>query len=95
MSNQTECSTPRCREPRIDGRRFCAGCAANLDRIREEFETDPLLLYNMRSDTRKDAESGAKRPQRPPTCCFPGCYEIRESGQSFCFAHENEGSEAA
>jgi hypothetical protein len=66
--DQQQCSTPRCTAERIEGRYFCAPCAANLDRIKAEFESDPLLLYNQRSDTRKDAESGAKRPPRPPTC---------------------------
>lgn len=93
--DQTQCATPRCRNPRIAGRRFCAKCAANLDRIREELETDPLLLYRQRSDTRNPAEAGAGRPKRPPTCCYVGCYEIREAGKSFCFAHEQEADEAA
>jgi hypothetical protein len=79
----------------MKNRRFCRKCAKNLDRIRDEFEKDPLLLYNQRSDQRIEAESGAKRPPRPPTCCYVGCYEIREQGKSFCFAHEDQGTEAA
>jgi hypothetical protein len=93
--SQTECSTPKCSNKRLETRRFCGDCQKNLDRIREEFENDPLLLYNQRSDTRDDTRFDRARKPKPPVCRFVGCFEIREKDSVFCFAHENEGNEAA
>jgi hypothetical protein len=35
-SGSAACHTPGCRHRALDGRVFCAGCQATLDRVREE-----------------------------------------------------------
>lgn len=92
--NLMTCGTPGCEEDAIEGRRFCSPCAGNLDRIRQELTDDPMLLYNQRSDTRQSMDDGTgvrkKRTKSAPRCCKPGCFEHREPGTPFCFAHEDE-----
>src|SRR5687768_7221212 len=94
---KTICSSPQCEGKRVRGRNFCKVCAKNLDRIRKEFEDDPKLLYNQRSDNpdRKMAEKDApiKRPRTSPTCCMIGCYEHRQPPSPYCILHENCGLE--
>lgn len=59
-----------------------------FDRWREESERDPRLLYQQRSDNPnrqfKDKEVKKKRRPRLPTCCRPGCFEIRTPPDPYC-----------
>jgi hypothetical protein len=88
------CGNPYCTEPRKEGRWVCEFHAQEMDRIREEMETDPKLLYNQRS-AKKDrllqdgGNSGRKAPRRP-TCCWIGCYELRVPPSPFCWEHEDQ-----
>lgn len=90
----TECATPRCEKEALPGGKFCAEDQANMDRIREELETDPKLLYRQRSDhpdrkisDEKTFGKGKRRP-RTPVCCVPGCFNERPKAESYCFEHE-------
>jgi hypothetical protein len=93
-----QCGNPFCTEPKAPDRFLCVTHARDMDQIRSEFEEDPKLLYNQRSDNPDrlvtDPQSRNKRKPKLPTCCKPGCYELRVPPAAFCFAHEGErGSE--
>lgn len=91
------CGTPDCQSERIEGRYVCDEHAKEMDRIRHELETDPLLLYNQRSSNKNriitdNAQAKGKRPKkrpRAPVCCLVGCYEIRVPPSPYCDAHSD------
>lgn len=97
VTTEEECKTPRCDGIRVEGRRFCEPCAENLDRIKREFEDDPNLLYNQRSDNAlrivTDPGGAKKKSPRRPTCCVLGCFELRQPPSPFCHEHRDEVEE--
>ena len=92
-NQKTQCSTPRCAENRIEGRRFCQPCADNLDRIKVELVEDPKFIYNKRSDNKNRQEAVPEvRPKKRQIarCKFLGCFDTRYVGSQFCFEHQTE-----
>jgi hypothetical protein len=85
------CSTPRCEAPKSRGSNFCLPCKHRLKDIKQDFESDPRLLYMQRSDNRDrrflktgaTRRAGGKRPSLP-VCCKPGCYELRVPPDPYC-----------
>ena len=65
-------SGSHCQQPAVQGRRFCADHAAELDRMREELKDAAA------------ARIGRGRPKRSSTCCRPGCYEPRVPPAAYC-----------
>jgi hypothetical protein len=74
-----QCGTPDCDKPRVEGRYVCAEHAPRMDRIRTEFQ--------------EAAHKKIHYSKRPPTCCFPGCYELRPRNSAFCFKHSDQVEE--
>jgi hypothetical protein len=86
------CGTPRCNRPKAPGRYVCATHAQEMDRIREELETDPRLLYRLRSDNKDrvildNGKSKKIGKASLPTCCMPGCFELRVPPDIYCDHH--------
>jgi hypothetical protein len=86
---ETNCATPNCPAEPQEGRRFCGEHAQRLAEIREDLENNPRLLYRQRSDNPERVfNDGRKRRPSVPTCCVPGCYEIRIPPTPYCDDHE-------
>lgn len=83
-----ECGNPACDKPKAPNRFTCEEHGAELDRIRKEMADDPLLIYNMRSDSQNRKMLPAKRNTKRRVCRVIGCYEIRVPPNAFCFAHQ-------
>jgi len=75
----SRCGSKGCPKPRAEGRYVCAEHAVEMDRIREEFNDA--------------ARRKIRRTKRPPTCCYPGCYELRPRTRAFCDTHKDEVEE--
>ena len=65
---------------------FCSEHTVRLAAIREDY------LHGWKRKLSSVGNGGRKKAGRP-CCCFHGCYEPRQQGQSFCWEHEQESVE--
>jgi len=88
-----ECGNPYCNKERLLDRYVCEEHAQELDRIREELESDPKLLYNQRSDNEDREYTTEKTSRKPglPICCNIGCFELRVPPNPYCDRCTEEG----
>lgn len=67
------CSTPGCSTGRVTESRFCRKHTAMYAKIREELAQDVKIFGKY-----------GKRKKPTPTCCRPGCYEVRLGTDAYC-----------
>ena len=79
---QTTCATPGCRQNGSQGLwgLFCAECADNLARIRDELDAEK----EVRKAKYASIGNGLRTVSRGPSCTSAGCDEPRRQGEMLC-----------
>lgn len=91
-----ECIVLECAKKPTNGKRTCKKHGDFFNRVRNELEENPMLIYNQRSDnpnrTLIDKDTGKRRKSKGkslPVCCVPGCFELRVPPDPYCDKHQD------
>lgn len=93
---KAECIVLECDNASQRGKRTCKEHSNFFNRVKQELEENPMLIYNQRSDnpnrTLIDKDTGKRKRSRgknPPICCVPGCFELRVPPDPYCDKHQD------
>jgi len=88
------CAFSGCATKPIKENKCCKKHADFFEKIRQDLEENPMLLYNQRSDNPNrmliDKDTGKRKKSKGknlPVCCVPGCFELRIPPDAYCFSH--------
>lgn len=94
--NKAVCIVLECDTKPMRGKKTCKEHANFFNRVKQELEDNPMLIYNQRSDnpnrTLIDKDTGKRRKSKGkslPVCCVPGCFELRVPPDPYCDTHQD------
>jgi hypothetical protein len=94
--NKPVCIVLECEANPTRGKKTCKEHSNFFNRVRQELEENPMLIYNQRSDnpnrTLIDKDTGKRRKSKGkslPVCCVPGCFELRVPPDPYCDTHQD------